>query len=368
MKIAMFSDTYYPQNNGAVVAIQRFSRELVKMGHEVHVFAPKGERVPAKESGITNHLFPSVSLHFYPEFRTALPIPALKTFREMRKDFDIVHSHSMFAMGMRGYFAAKFFRLPLLGTFHTLIPEYTVYLSRRFESQLRKISWSYCRSYYNLCDAVTTPTDSMVSLLRERGFSKQMHVISNGVDFKKFEDDGNAIREEYGIKGKLVLYLGRLSHEKRVSDLIRAKDHFDGTLMVCGSGPIRKELEALSRGKDIIFTGFVPEEKKASYYRAADVFGFPSTGDTQGIVILESFAAGTPVVATRSQGAVDMIADGKDGFIAEPRNPQDIGEKIQSILADEPLRKKMSSNALDKAREFSWEKCTGKLVEVYKSI
>ncbi len=371
MKIAMFSDTYYPQRNGVVTAISRFSRELMARGHEVHVFAPKGEEKPPSDGAVT-HVYPSISIWFYPEFRSAFPLPGPRMLREMKKEkFDVVHSHTMFSMGVRAYTGAKILRIPLVGTFHTMISEYVRYISTRAEGSLKKVSWSVCKGYYNMCDCVVVPTQSMKELVMKRGFRKPVYVVPSGVDIHQFSmGDGMSIRAQEGLEGKkIVLYLGRLSYEKKIECLINAMDHVDNAiLLVCGEGPIRKKLESLANGKNVLFKGYISEEKKASYYKAADVFAFPSTGDTQGLVLLEAMASGTPVVAVRAQGSVDIVDEGKDGLFAEPDNPRDLAEKITQVINNPRMRNMMSSNARKKSQDYDWSKCTDILLGLYEKM
>jgi glycosyltransferase involved in cell wall biosynthesis len=182
------------------------------------------------------------------------------------------------------------------------------------------------------------------------------------------------VRGRHDIKPeeKIVLYLGRLSIEKRVEDLIRAMKHLgnDTTLLICGKGPYGKKLKRIARkiDKRVIFAGYIPERLKGSYYKAADVFVFPSVGDTQGIVLLEAMKYGTPVVSVKAQGIVDIVEDGKNGLLARAEDPEDISRKIETVLNDGEIRDKITLNQKEVLEKHSWENVTDRLEEIYRNM
>lgn len=369
MKIAVFTDAYPPQQNGLSLLVYMFAKEMAKRDHDVHVFAPKEKERPPAE-GVTVHPLPSVPLWFYPEYRTSLPFPTLHTLRFMGNDFDIVHSHSMFLMGLRAYVSAKAFGLPLLGSFDTIISENVRSVSSRLEPHLKGAGWALAKAYYDHCTRVLALTPSVKKILIERGFRRPIDVVPAGVDVERFaEADGGRIRRELGLGNeKTVIYMGRLSPEKRVEDLIHAMDDVNATLVICGDGPLKASLQRLSSGRKVIFTGHIPWEKTADYYKAGDVFALPSIGETQGLVILEAMASGVPVVATRSQGPVDLIEDGMTGLLAQPRSPRSLSDCINTLLNSESLRESMARNASKKVREYEWDRCAERLERTYADV
>lgn len=374
----MFSDTYFPQTNGVVNSIYNFSKRLVGRGHEVHVFAPSGsEHNKSKKNGIKVHEISSMPLPFYSEeYKVARPLPSLNIFNTFReRNFDIIHSHSMFGVGFQAYLMARIFDKPLLGSFHTLIPEFSNYITEKKEEELNKLGWAYCRLYYNkLCDFIAVPTDSTKNILEEKGFKDGIYTLPNGIDLSEEKrTKPGLIREKHDISMKedLIIYLGRISTEKRIQDLIDAMEYLDEnkTLLICGKGPYREKLEERAEKKEnrIIFAGYVPEKLKGSYYNAADVFAFPSIGDTQGIVLLEAMKYGSIVVSVESQGIVDLIENGMNGLLAEPKNPRDLAEKIDRALENKGLRKKLMKGSNEVLKKHSWRRVTDKMESIYKT-
>jgi glycosyltransferase involved in cell wall biosynthesis len=144
--------------------------------------------------------------------------------------------------------------------------------------------------------------------------SNDIHVIPNGIDLARFRGgNGAALNQRYTGK-YIILSVGRLVREKNLQLLIKAAPYLlkmhDIIIIIVGKGPARRELEALAQKKGVsdyvVFTGYVSDEKLIDYYKAASVFAFPSTYETQGVVALEAMAAGVPVVAANARALPDV--------------------------------------------------------------
>ena len=189
--------------------------------------------------------------------------------------------------------------------------------------------------------------------------------LHNGVDVKRFRDYGAAsdskVRSELGIgKSKMVLYTGRLIPEKGVHILIKAmkrllKKFPDSKLVICGSSwfgdesktPYIRELEQLSMEikNNVIFTGYIPQEKLARIYSAADLFVCPSIWpEPFALVCLEALASCTKTVMTRVGGITESVPRDYP-YIAEPGSPQSLAKKMIAALSQ-----KSSSNGAYRAR------------------
>src|SRR3990170_1051930 len=120
MKIAFFTDTYHPQINGVVNAIDLFKKELEKRGHEIHIFSPTG-------NGKNIHTAYHVDFHRYPEYK--ISYPSFEVTRKIREIMpDVIHLHTPLNMGVAGLATAKIFNIPLVSTYHTLLNEYFKHL------------------------------------------------------------------------------------------------------------------------------------------------------------------------------------------------------------------------------------------------
>ena len=121
---------------------------------------------------------------------------------------------------------------------------------------------------------------------------------------------------------------------------------------------------------DVIFTGFVEEDKKPLYFKAADIFCLPSTtmAESFGIVNLEAMASGIPIVASNLGGIPDIVKHGVNGLLAEPGNDQNLADNLLCLLKDEDIRKKFGDQGKKLVRNFSWDEIAMKTEELYLDI
>ncbi len=366
MRIGFFTETFYPQSNGVVTSIESFGGELVRRGHRVHVFCPfqgDGERL-----GMKVHGFPSVTFKPYPEFKVALPV--LKRIPEL----DIVHTHGPFTMGSLGLAVAKKRKIHAISTFHTLLPEYVDYVTKidYLKGVLEKVMWSYLKRHYRWYDLVISPSNAIKRILEEKTGLERIEVLPTGVDVKKLKPTPRKkAREKLGIpeEENVLLFLGRLSYEKSIDDVIRAvRGHESITLYIAGRGPAEPDLKTLARKlrvKNVKFLGFVPEEEKALYYSAADAFVMPSRTDTQGLVVLEAMACGCPVIAADALALPEFVDHGKNGYLYDPEKPEEIASLF---LENITMLRRMRKTARMTAEEYSVEAQTSKLEKVYEEV
>ncbi|MZP28777.1 WecB/TagA/CpsF family glycosyltransferase [Heliobacterium undosum] len=182
-------------------------------------------------------------------------------------------------------------------------------------------------------------------------------------------------QEEADItEGEGALYVGRLSEEKGVGILIEAWRHFDGwrggdhSLTVIGDGPLRTALEQAARGLPVIFTGVLPLDQVMERMKKSRLVIVPSTcHETFGRTVVEAYACGRPVVATRLGNLPDIVADGITGFLVEPENAADLAEKTKRLLEDSALARRMGSAAHNEYRQrFTAEKNYHALMAIYQ--
>lgn len=363
MRIGFFTDTFLPQRNGVVTSLMSFGPELVRRGHEVFVFCPKSN---AREfGGMSVYSYPAVTFRPYPEFRIAVP-----QRRDEAPKLDIVHTHSPFTMGFFGWRVARFQKIPRVSTFHTLLSEYVGYVSRLGKSILERVTWRYCRMFYNRHNKLIAPSDALKKILVKHKIGKQIEVIPTGIDINFFRPiDKARARTKLGLDGgRIFLCLGRLGHEKNVDVVIRAIKDVDAKLIIVGRGPAARKLKKLAGElglqKKVSFGGFVPDELKPAYYSAADALVIASESETQGVVVAEAMACGTPAIVANSLALPEMMKDGENGYLFEPGKTDELSE----ILSTFSPTKKMRDNALRTGREFSVEKSTNKLEKFYRSV
>ncbi len=143
-------------------------------------------------------------------------------------------------------------------------------------------------------------------------------------------------------------------------------------LTLVGDGNQRNVLEEMVKKlhleKKVIFRGIIQNTQIPECLIHSDVFVLPSLSEGFPNVILEAMAAGLPIVATNVGGLAEIIKDGENGYLVEPKNPDQLAQKLLAILQNNDIRTRMSCNNIDKARRYSWEIIVNELESVYRTI
>lgn len=374
MKIGFFVDTYYPQYNGVVVSVEQIVNQLRKHGHQVYIFAPLIKGYKDKDKYI--YRIPSFkALNAEPNIMMPKYLSAdnLKTIKDLK--FDIVHAHGNGAFSALGLAVARLKRIPYVLTFHTMHKEYTHYI---MDGKIikPKMAELFLKTFGNICDATTTPSEKMRKELLDYGVKKPIKVIPNFINFNDFEVKNEAIlRKRLKIVNQtpLVLTVGRLDKAKNFEFLINAfallKDK-KAVLVFAGKGPQQKVLNSLAVIHKIqhrvFFAGAFEYEEMPYVYKDADIFAFASKTETQGVVVLEAAASGLPLVVTNDAAYKGMAEDGVNAFVV-PFDIEKFSEKLDVLLSDEKLRGKFSKESEIVAKaNFDPKTWTEELVSFYK--
>jgi len=379
MRIGQFTESFRPVINGVAVAVDLLSEELSRR-HAVEIFAPRfpGYQDPHGENpgAIPVCRFAS---YFWPrnrDYPLAFPLsPA--NFRKFRSSgFDVVHTHSPFALGQAGKRWARQLGIPVVTTYHTLYVAYSHYAHVVPEPLMRALLRRLSRDYCNACDAVAVPTAPIRDVLLEYGVRTPITVIPTGLRLgPKPQRDPEYPRKALGIPADalVVLYGGRLAREKNLELLFEgfgrmARDVPNAWLLIAGSGPSERDAlrmaEKTGAADRIAFAGFVPPERMTAVFAAADLFAFASLTDTQGLVLTEAKAAGVPAVSVNAYGPSAVVTDGVDGLLT-PNDPAAFAAALRRLLMDNDLRARMSAAAEQEAKKFSIEATTLAYEQLY---
>jgi mannosylfructose-phosphate synthase len=214
--------------------------------------------------------------------------------------------------------------------------------------------------------------------------SPDLVIIPPGVDTKRFRPlEAGETDEKTDVPGKYVFALSRIDSNKGLDFLIKAFARVPketGAYLVIGGGsknPKDHEVEVMASltrlvdelglGERVIFTGYVPDELLAPYYRNAEVFVLPSKYEPFGMTTLEAMSCGTPAIATRFGGIRDNLKNGVDSLLVDPTNAEEFAGAIASILTDETLASKLAANGMKTiAARFSWESIASVTMDFYK--
>ena len=373
MRIGLFTDAYLPEISGVTLLVRRLRDELERLGHETYVYAPRYDR-PSDDERRTFR-FRAGPVFAYKTARMAVPYnrDAARSFR----DLDVIHSHTPFSLAYAALGAAYRHRTPHVQTYHTYLSQYRHYVPRALRPSVRGAE-AYSAFLCNRCTAVTAPTRSIEQELRRFGVKRPIHVLPFGPDLTLYEMPpvweprvSLAIPDD----ATLYLYAGRVAEEKNLRFLLRAFGRIHAAephsvLVLAGDGPSRAGLEdqAASSGlaDAVRFAGFLDQQHLKDMYREADLFLFASKTETQGLVLVEAMAGGTPAVAVDALGVRDVVRDGENGFlVAEDEDA--FACKALEIAGTPTLLETLRSGSRQTAVESSVQRSTQRLLEIYES-
>jgi glycosyltransferase involved in cell wall biosynthesis len=187
------------------------------------------------------------------------------------------------------------------------------------------------------------------------------------------------IKKRYKIpkKNKVILFCGQFIHRKGFDLLLSAfkrikKKHHNTTLLAVGTGPLLdkfKEITQKNKDDDVVFTGFVQPPQIFDTYAISDLLVMPSREEVWGLVVNEAMCASIPVIVSSISGCVpDLIENGRTGFVFETNNQKDLYSKLDKILNDEPLRKKMGIRAFEKIKSITPENSARSILNAYNNF
>lgn len=378
MKIAFFTDTYYPQLNGVTISVSNFARELRKKGHTVYIFAPQIKGYKDREKGV--YRLPSIKiLSSEPEVMFPVGLTYKGLTKLVRIDFDIVHGHGNGAFSFLGYEVARAEGIPYILTFHTLHTEYTHYFLKGKVVKPHMVAHAL-RFLANRCDGVITPSEKMKQKLMEFGYKKSIRVIPNFVDVSQFANkrDGYLHKKlKLSQDTPLILTVGRLGKEKNFGFLIEmfaklAPQNSIAHLVIVGQGPEKEFL--LQRAKDlgvgdrVHFTGRIASKYMPEVYKDASLFVFASTSETQGLCVLEAAASGLPLVVVDDLAFSAVVKNGENGYKVS-LDASHFAEKVQKILSDEKLVQQFGRKSQQRVRDdFQADVLVEELLQYYQQI
>ncbi len=377
MNIAYFSDTFYPRIDGVVVTLLNFIQLLAENGHKIKLYVPNYKNIIEREfhENISIERYTSFKLIGYPDFRVAIPV-LLKVERSIQIfKPEIIHFHTPGPLGLMGINCAKQYKIPLIGTYHTSLTDSLVCISlnkkvdKSNKKDLpKKIVWKLSNYYYNKCDLVTAPSESMRKELKKNGLKAKVVFLSNGLALDAF-----SLKEKYSKKAKL-LHVGRISFEKNIDVIIKSvfilrKEFHDIILDIVGDGPALKSLKLMTQKleleKNIRFLGRKEHIKLNKIYKEHDIFITASTMETQGVVILEAMASGLPIIGVKKLAIPDLVKNNVNGYVTKPFDEQEMSEKIRILYKDSKLREDFGKNSTELVKEHDVKKVVEKLEKIY---
>lgn len=302
MKVLIISDAWHPQVNGVVRTYEHLVEQIKASGHTAEVIGPA-------------NFAANIPMPFYPEIK--LVIRPYRRLERLIQDFhpDKIHIATEGPLGWAARAYCMKHDLKFSTSYHTQFPDY---IAKRFAWAIpplynfaHKSGIKIVRRFHNTSSKILVATQSLEDQLTDWGFKTPMARLTRGVDFTIFKPGKKTILQD--LKTPIALYVGRIAIEKNLADFLSMP--WSGTKVMVGDGPARYELE--KKFPHALFVGIKTGNELADYYRAADVFVFPSKTDTFGIVLIEALACGLPIAAYNVIGPKDIIIHEQLGSLCE---------------------------------------------------
>lgn len=224
---------------------------------------------------------------------------------------------------------------------------------------------------------VYTPSKYLQEILRQWGIKDtKLSVVYNGVSITDVGEK-ETIRGVLHFKGKLIISVGRLVPWKGFDVLIATfarlkKKDPDLTLFIVGSGPDLGKLERLAKERgvesSVIFAGAVDHGALMRYIKAADLFVLNTSYEGFSHLILETMAVGTPVITTMVGGNPEVIDDGVSGYLVSPNDGDALGKRMQKLLSDDTLARRVTAEALAKVQQFTHDRSVREAAVLLKTL
>ncbi|MDY7078653.1 MAG: glycosyltransferase [Chloroflexota bacterium] len=374
MRILIFSNAYKPVVSGVVTSIALFRQGLIKAGHDVHIVAPEFADYQDEDAYVFR--FPALDMPDQIDLSLVIPFKTmmLPTVRGIKPA--LIHSQHPFWMGDLATTLARDLNLPLVFTFHTRYDMYAKKYVPIAPKLAGIVTEEMLKRYLEKCTHIVAPTPSIRDfILREYEPDTPVTIVPTPVDLSLYHDlEPQRVRADLGLeKAKVLLYVGRLAEEKNVDFLLRAFAQIitkrpQARLLLVGKGPHERRLQRAARrmgiGEQVIFTGPISHSEIPHYAAAADLFVFASLADTQGVVLIEAMAAGTPVVAVEADSSVDVLSEG--GGLLVPAQEGAFASAVLELLADESRRHKMGERAVQAVQRYTISAAAARMVAVYE--
>jgi glycosyltransferase involved in cell wall biosynthesis len=286
---------------------------------------------------------------------------------------DLIQASTPGPVGVAAVSISKILGSPIVGHYHTQIPEYAERLLG--DKTLSGIVRGFVSTFYGSLDKVIVPSRATYDNLVAMGLRpERLEILSRGVDTDRFTPTRRdpSVWKQYGLNGvKKLLYVGRISKEKNLDALLDSYEALreEGVgveLAIVGDGPYTKHLKERTQDTSgVTFTGYVGGEELPKLFASADLFVFPSATDTFGNVVLEAQASSLPVIVTDEGGPAELMIPGRTGVIVPATDGDALQSAIRRLVKDDDLRNSMGTEARRHVSKMSHNRAATELWDFY---
>ncbi|MDR2615675.1 MAG: glycosyltransferase [Oscillospiraceae bacterium] len=383
-RVCLLNDSFPPIIDGVANAVYNYASVIERLYGGVIVSTPKTPGVK-DEHPFPVARYPSVNIKKIAHCRTGVPFGVAAARRITAHEPDIIHSHCPFASGVFARVLRRLTGAPVVMTYHT---KFDIDIANIFGSPLaRAAAARLITENAEACDEVWAVSRGAGENLKSLGYEGEWRVMENGTDFplgRASESEMDAVSSEHGLTADapVFLFVGRMMWYKGVRIILdglnKAKSR--GTrfhMIFVGGGTeldeIKKYAEENGLGGECVFTGPVYDrEKLRAYFSRADMFLFPSSYDTNGIVVREAAACSLGSVLIRGSCAAEGVEDGVNGVLID-ENADSLAETVAALSGNIERARSIGARAAETIY-LSWEDAVkaayaryGEIIEKHKS-
>jgi glycosyltransferase involved in cell wall biosynthesis len=378
LTIGLFNDSFPPTLDGVANAVVNYAKAIQKNHANVVVATPFYPDV-VDDYPFEVIRYPSANISKRLGYRAGYPFNSAIIARLEAKKIDLIHTHSPFSSTILARVLRYYTGAPIVLTYHT---KFDIDIEKRLAfNPARKASVRMLLSNINACDEVWAVSEGAGENLRNLGYRGKCVIMENGADYdkgKSSKEEMDSLREKLGLAEDMptFLYVGRMMWYKGIRltvDALRiARDNGeDFRMLFVGEGADRDEIMDYVEEKGLsdrcLFTGAIHDRAELKvYFSIAHLFLFPSTYDTNGIVVREAAACHTASLLVRGSCAAEGIFHEDTGILAD-EEAGSIAEQVIRACGNLPLLKQIGDAAADRLY-LSWEDAVKKAFLRYEKI
>ena len=378
-KVCLINDSFPPVIDGVATAVKNYASILTERHGGAAVVTPYYPDADDGACPFPVYRYPSLSLSKKIGYRAGIPFAPELMEKLRQEDFSILHSHCPVSSTMLARSLRDALDLPLVLTYHT---KFDIDIANAVRGKLLQEELiRLLVKNISACDEVWTVSRGAGENLRSLGFEGDYVVMPNGVDFPKGRVDPAAVEAVTGACDlpagvPVLLFVGRMMWYKGIRIILDALKMLDSEgrefrMVFVGGGGDKEEIQAyaeeLALGEKVIFVEPIRDrERIRAWYCRADLFLFPSTFDTNGLVVREAAACALPSVLVRGSCAAEDAEDGETGFLIE-ENAASMAQMLRSLL-EKPEQMHRVGEQAQQGLYLSWEDSVANAWEGYGTV
>ncbi len=378
-EVCLLNDSFPPLIDGVTNAVVNYARVIKNSGYGVSVVVPD---IDNKDDSVFDYpviRYPSIDLRKQIGYTVGNPfnIPALLEIS--KRNISLLHSHCPAMSNMVARTLRDTLDVPLIMTYHT---KFDIDIANAIKSKsIQQLTINALIDSVDACDELWVVSEGAGQNLRKLGYTGDYVVMRNGVDMPKStasKEQIDKINKEYNLKDDIptFLFVGRLMWYKGLRIILDAlaalkSQDFDFRMIFIGAGgdeaEVKEYTNELKLNDKVIFTGAISDRNElVTFYSRADLLLFPSTFDTNGLVVREAAACNLGSVLVKDSCAAEGVTNNIDGLLIE-ENAASLAVCLAKIINNKQAMKKIGENASNNLY-YSWDDSIKNAIKRYEIV